>query len=100
MFARARVPVSLSKLPGGGRKPTKTGSLSSSLGFAWDANDAGDNVTDYKVYWGASTGSYTSSQSVGTATTYSVNHPGVTRYYAVTASNATAESGFSNELVR
>jgi hypothetical protein len=74
--------------------------VSSLINFLWDANDAGDNVTDYKVYWGASTGTYTASQSVGTATSYTINHPGVTRYYAVTATNATGESAFSNELIR
>ena len=77
-----------------------SGDIVPRINFAWDANDAGDNVTDYKVYWGASTGSYTASESVGTATTYSVNHPGVTRYYAVTATNAYGESTHSNELVR
>lgn len=100
MFARTRLPVSRLAMPGGGRLPARMAAQSSAINFAWDANDAGDNVTDYKVYWGASTGTYTASQSVGTATTYSVNHPGVTRYYAVTATNAYGESTHSNELVR
>jgi hypothetical protein len=100
MFARTRLPVSRLFMPGGGRLPVRMSTQSAVINFAWDANAAGDNVTDYKVYWGASTGSYTASQSVGTATTYSINHPGVTRYYAVTATNVTGESAFSNELIR
>jgi hypothetical protein len=74
--------------------------VASVINFAWDANDAGDNVTDYKLYYGASTGTYTASISMGTVTAYSVNHPGVTRYYALTATNANGESTFSNELIR
>lgn len=70
------------------------------INFLWDANDAGDNVTSYKLYHGTSSGTYTTSISIGNVTSYSLTPPGGTRYYAITATNASGESAFSNELVR
>lgn len=70
------------------------------INFLWDANDAGDSVTSYKLYYGTSSGTYTSNVDMGNVTSYELTHPGVLRYYAITAVNATGESSFSNELSR
>ena len=90
MFSRARVPVSLSKLPGGGRKPTKPGSGGTAAvppTLSWisngsDSYDVGwDNITH-------SSGSrndptlYPNRESVGTSTSWT-NLEGVTVYAAV-----------------
>jgi hypothetical protein len=82
------------------------------INFAWDANAAGDNVTDYKLYYRTAvfdvgtqawvgTGSYGSAVSLGIADTiHTITHPGVVRSYAITAVNANGESDFSNEVIR
>lgn len=73
---------------------------STQLGFAWDANYTGDSVTSYKLYYGTSSGTYSTTVTMGNVTAYSLSDPGGTRYYAITATNASGESAFSNELVR
>jgi hypothetical protein len=72
------------------------------LRFAWDANPetGGEAVTGYKLYWGTASGVYTSNIALGDVTSYSMPHPGQTRYYALTAVNAYGESAFSDELTR
>lgn len=72
--------------------------------FAWDANPAGEAVTSYKLYYGSASGVYDGAGSpinVGNVTSFALAHPGVQRYYAITAVNASGESAFSaNELLR
>lgn len=67
--------------------------------FRWDASEG---ATGYRLYWGTSTGTYPPGNviDVGDVLSYSYPHPGVTRYYAVTAYNAGGESEPSNELVK
>ena len=76
------------------------GAFPAFLDFAWDANDAGEGVTNYKLYSGATSGSYGAPVSMGNVTTYSIAHPGTYRYYAITAENSFGESVFSDELYR
>jgi hypothetical protein len=66
----------------------------------WDANPGGDNVTNYKLYWGSVTGTYINWVDMGNVTSYSMVNPGGTNYYAITAENANGESVFADELVR
>jgi len=58
------------------------------------------NLSGYKVYWGSSPRTYSSSASVsGGATTFTTNLAPGTWYFAVTAVDSTgAESAKSNEL--
>jgi hypothetical protein len=81
-----------------GRTSTNSNTV---LRLAWNANPAGDNVTSYKVYYGAAPGGpYTSSGSpvnVGNVTTYTLSLAGKPSplYLRLTAVNATGESAFS-----
>lgn len=72
-----------------------------SIGLAWDANSETDLV-GYKVYWGTTSRSYGTPIVVpGTpaAPTYTLTgFSGGTYFFAVTAYNAGAESGYSNEV--
>lgn len=72
-----------------------------SITLAWDANSEPD-LSGYKVYYGTSSGTYTTTIDVGNVTTYTLSGvftPYVTYYFAVTAYNSSAqESGFSNEV--
>jgi hypothetical protein len=65
----------------------------------WDPNTEPD-LQGYKVYWGFSSGVYLFSKDVGNQTTCTVTGliVGKTYYFAVTAYNAVAESGYSNEI--
>lgn len=72
------------------------------VSLAWDANPVGENITDYKLYYGNASGVYNgalSPISMGTETTY-LFVPGQTGtiYMAITAVNAQDESTFSNEV--
>lgn len=73
---------------------TNLGSL-----FRWDASSG---ATSYTLKWGTSSGSYTSSQSVGNVTTYDPNNlsltPGQIYYVAVFADNTNGQSTASNEI--
>jgi hypothetical protein len=71
--------------------------------LAWDANPAGDNVTDYRVHYGNASGVYNGVRtpiSVGTDTTYLwlPSDMSGTVFFAVTATNAEGTSAFSNEV--
>jgi fibronectin type 3 domain-containing protein len=75
--------------------------------LTWDApttNTDETPLTDldgYKVYYGTSSGSYTTSINVGNVTTYTVTglSSGTTYYFAVTAYDLSAnESDYSNEV--
>jgi hypothetical protein len=81
---------------------TTTGSAT----LAWSApttNTDGTPLTDlagYKVYYGTSSGNYTSSLDIGNVATYTVNNlsPG-TYFFSVTAYDTSRiESSFSNEV--
>jgi fibronectin type 3 domain-containing protein len=70
------------------------------LSLAWDASTS-TNVTNYKLYYGTASRSYSQSVSVGavTQTTLSGLTQGTTYFLAVTASDATGlESAYSNEI--
>jgi hypothetical protein len=81
---------------------TTTGSAT----LAWSApttNTDGTLLTDlagYKVYYGTSSGNYTSSLDIGNVTTYSVNNLALgTYFFSVTAYDTSKiESSFSNEV--
>ncbi|MCX8173099.1 MAG: right-handed parallel beta-helix repeat-containing protein [Thermoplasmata archaeon] len=64
------------------------------------ANDGGSPVTDYKVYWGTISGSYTNSQNTGNQLTFTVTGltNGQTYYFAVSAINAVGEGAKSPEV--
>lgn len=78
--------------------------------LAWDAPTmaldgitplTGSNtISGYTVYYGTSSGNYASSADAGNATKYTVTglSGGTTYYFAVTASNTSGESGYSNEV--
>lgn len=64
----------------------------------WDPNPPSDNVTNYILYMGTSPGQHPARIVLGNQTTVRVlkNHP--ITYCTVSAKNATAESGKSNEV--
>jgi hypothetical protein len=65
--------------------------------LSWDAAPAG--ITGYKVYYGASPRSYSSTVNVGNAATYTVSLPAGTYYFTVTAYDSFGnESVYSNEV--
>ena len=69
--------------------------------LAWDPNPPGDQVSYYRVHYGTSSLGYTTSISVGIATTYLVRNLSsqAVYYFAVTAVNSSGiESGYSNEV--
>jgi hypothetical protein len=68
--------------------------------LAWDANTE-TNLSGYKLYYGASSRTYTASVSVGNVTTYRLTdlNAGQTYFFAATAINTSGiESGYSNEV--
>jgi hypothetical protein len=70
-----------------------------SLTVTWDQNPE-SNVT-YTVYWGTTSGSYTSSAAAGTGLSYLVDDlaPGETYYFAVKATTSDGlESPYSDEV--
>ncbi len=68
--------------------------------FAWDADPPQYNVTDYRLYYGYSSGVYTYSVDAFTNATISVTlSTGATYYFAVMAINSAGEqSPYSNEV--
>lgn len=72
-----------------------------SVTLAWDANSE-SNLAGYKLYYGTSSGSYSTCIDVGNRTSYTVNglDPLLTYYFALTAYNTEGqESGYSGEVV-
>lgn len=67
--------------------------------LAWDPSPSLE-ANNYRLYWGASSGNYTSSADAGNQTTYTVsNLPWTSEvYFAVKAIAPTGESAFSNEV--
>ncbi len=92
---------------GGGSSDSGSGSVGSAT-LTWDAPTTtlygseltGTNsISGYRVYYGTSSGNYTSSAEAGNVTSYTVTglSGGTTYYFAITASNSSGESGYSNE---
>jgi hypothetical protein len=68
--------------------------------IGWDANTEPE-LAGYKIYWGTSSGNYTSSKDVGKTTTATIDgvEEGTTYYLVVTAyDNQGNESGYSNQV--
>jgi hypothetical protein len=73
--------------------------LAADVTLSWNANTEPD-LAGYKIYYGASSGSYTASITIGTQTTYTITGlASGTYYFVVTAFNSAGlESGYSNEV--
>ena len=78
---------------------------STSVTLAWNADqataDPGTNPTGYKLYIGFSSGNYTQTENVGSATTVRVTNliSGSTYYFVVTAYDAAGiQSPYSNQV--
>lgn len=78
--------------------------LAGTVTLTWTAptTDSSGNslgeLTGYKVYYGTSSGVYSTNVTAGNVTTYQMTLPdGNTYYFAVTAYNSSGESGYSNE---
>jgi hypothetical protein len=72
----------------------------SSVTLAWDPS-TGTNIAGYKLYYGASSRTYTNTLTVGTATSATISNliSGATYYCAATAyDTSNLESDFSNEV--
>jgi PKD repeat protein len=76
-------------------------SFGGNINLAWDPSTS-SNVGGYKIAYGTSSGSYTSTVDAGNKTTYSVSglQDGAKYFFAVKAydTNKTVESAFSNEI--
>lgn len=69
------------------------------VSLAWDANPASDQVLAYKLHAGSVSGAYHLTNNVGTNLVGTfTNLASGPWYFAVTATNAWAESGFSSEV--
>lgn len=71
-----------------------------SMKASWNANTEAD-LAGYKIYYGESSGNYTSSINVGKVTQYTINQlkDGVPYYFVITAyDTAGNESGYSPEV--
>jgi hypothetical protein len=76
--------------------------------LAWDApttNTDGSPLTDlagYKIYYGTSSGNYTTIIDVGNVTTYFINNLVLgTYYFTVTTYNTSGvESAYANEIIK
>ena len=72
----------------------------STVTLAWDPS-TGTNIAGYKIYYGASSGSYTNALTVGSVTTATISNllNGATYYFVATAyDSSNLESDFSNEV--
>ena len=79
--------------------PIKPPNPSPSVTLAWTASIS-PGVTQYFLYYGTATATYTVRLNVGLVTTTSVVLPsrGPTYFFTVTASDGTLESDYSNEV--
>jgi hypothetical protein len=71
-----------------------------SVTLAWDASP-GQEVVDYKVYYGPTAGTYNQLVDVGSSTNATISglEPGAQYFFAATATDAVGlESSFSNEI--
>ena len=74
--------------------------FAASVDLAWDPNTEPE-LAGYKIYWGSSSGNYTSSSDVGKTTTCTISgvEEGKTYYFAATAYDGqNNESGYSNQV--
>ena len=74
--------------------------FAASVDLAWDPNTE-PALAGYKIYWGSSSGNYTSSRDVGKTTTCTIGgvEEGKTYYFAATAYDSqNNESGYSNQV--
>jgi predicted phage tail protein len=64
------------------------------------ASDGGSPVTGYKIYYGTSSGNYTTNITVGNVTNYTITNltNGQKYYFAVSAINGAGEGARSNEV--
>ena len=77
-----------------------TAAYAADVTLAWDPNTE-PGITGYKIYWGPSSGNYTSSKDVGNNTSATITglDEGKTYYFAATAYNSDGiESGFSRQI--
>ncbi len=77
-----------------------TATHAATVDLEWDPNTEPELV-GYKIYWGTSSGNYTSSKDVGKTTTYTLTglDEGKTYYFAATAYDGSSnESGYSNQI--
>jgi hypothetical protein len=71
-----------------------------SVDLEWDPNTEPE-LAGYKIYWGTSSGNYSSSRDVGKTTVYTISglDEGKTYYFAATAyDGSNNESGYSNQV--
>lgn len=74
--------------------------FAATVDLAWDPNTEPE-LAGYKIYWGSSSGNYTSSKDVGQTTTCTISgvEEGKTYYFAATAyDDQNNESGYSNQV--
>jgi hypothetical protein len=74
--------------------------MAASVNLAWDPNTEPE-LAGYKIYWGTSSGNYTSSKDVGKTTTTTIDgvEEGTTYYFAATAYDSQGdESKYSNQV--
>ena len=77
-----------------------TAAYAESIDLQWDPNTEPE-LAGYKIYWGTSSGNYTSSRDVGDTTSYTLTglDEGRTYYVAATAYDGSDnESGYSNQI--
>lgn len=80
--------------------PLASTAHAASVTLAWDRSQEPD-VAGYRVYYGTTSGHYTTMISVGNSTTCTISNlePGMTYYFAVTAYDTSGnESAYSQEI--
>lgn len=91
---------------GGGGSAGNTG-VNTTASLSWDAPDSNidgtpvDDLAGYRVYYGTSSGNYTSFVDIGLSNTAVIDSltPGATYYFVITTYDTSGnESAFSNEV--
>jgi len=75
--------------------------LAGTVTLAWDASPGTNTITNYKIYYGPASATYTNSISAGTSLTATVSNlvQGVRYYFAATATDSYGlESDYSSEV--
>src|ERR1035441_9995387 len=73
----------------------------SSVTLAWDPNSGTDIITNYNIYYGAASATYTNTVAAATNTMVTISNlvDGTTYYFAATAVDTTGlESDYSTEI--
>ena len=71
----------------------------SEVTLQWEPSIDHDYITGYRLYYGSSTGQYTTKIEVGKVTTYTISLPDGTYFMALTAyDDRGLESAYSNEV--